>query len=101
MSARRVRVTGVVMNGKCGRVLRRGAWLAGAALVVLAAPQRALAQCAVTTMPNTVTCATTTTTNTNNTDAATASSSDRGQFFAAGDVTAAVGNGATINGFGL
>jgi hypothetical protein len=69
------------------------------------APQSALAACAVGTAPNTVDCATTTTTNTTATDTANAASVDRHQLFTAGgavsSVTATVGAGATVNGFGL
>jgi hypothetical protein len=71
--------------------------------MLLAGPESALAACAVTSNPNSVTCAAnTTTTNTTNTDAATASSSDRTQLFTVnGAVTATVNNGVTVGGDGL
>ncbi|AWM01289.2 autotransporter domain-containing protein [Bradyrhizobium amphicarpaeae] len=78
------------------------ATFATALIAVLAGhPGSALAACAVTASPNTVTCNSTVTTNTTNTDAASASSTDRGQAFSTGAVSATINAGQTVSGFGL
>ncbi len=77
------------------------------ALILAVNPQTAAAACAVTSLPNTVDCATTTTTNTTNTNAGAAASTDRQQNFTNGGVVnpGVTGNtvnvGATVDGFGL
>src|SRR5690349_4422903 len=94
-------------RGRGRRALLGGTALAGGILAALiGVPQGARAvplACAITSDPNTVTCAVSvTTTQTSNTDAASTSSSDRTQIFTQfGAVTGTVNNGVTVNGFGL
>jgi subtilase-type serine protease len=84
------------------RALLASTAFTGAFIAVIAGhPGSALAACAVTAGPNTVTCNSTVTTNTTNTDAATASSVDRSQAFSAGPVSATINTGQTVGGYGL
>ncbi|EHR03405.1 autotransporter outer membrane beta-barrel domain-containing protein [Bradyrhizobium sp. WSM471] len=94
------------LSGKLGlgnrRALLASTAFTGAFIAVIAGhPGSALAACAVTVGPNTVTCNSTVTTNTTNTDAATASSVDRSQAFSAGPVSATINPGQTVSGYGL